>query len=418
MRKNVSVLIVSVLALHAFASTSVQTTPVSPASLGLSQPRLAELTALMHHQVLEEKMVGSVALVARNGKIAYLEAIGKQDREANVPMDTHTIFRIASMTKPIASVAVMMLYDEGVIRLDDRVSKYIPEFENPTVLRPGQTQAVPAKCEITIQHLLTHSSGLTYQWDKHLGPLYRAADITHGIVQDNSVLGDKMKKLARIPLLHDPGEAWTYGLSVDVLGRVVEVASGRSFQEFLSERIFTPLGMKDTHFFIPPDKQKRLATVYAAKPEGGLKRLDSELIVEGSFVYSAAHPYRGKRRYYSGGGGLCSTVTDYWRFAQMLLNKGTLEGHRILKSETVDLMTCDQVATIKKDDGFGLGVSVRRESTGSGAGTFGWGGFWYTTFFVDPGQQLIGIAMGQLHPSGGASLNSKFEGLVRQALVE
>ncbi len=396
----------------------------TPESVGLSQDRLAQITALMQQQVQDEKVAGAVALVARHGKIAYLQAVGQQDREADLPMDSNSIFRIASMTKPITSVAALILYDDGAIGLDDPVSKYIPEFTHPKVLRPGQTpdQAVPARREITIKHLLTHTSGLTYQWDAHLGPFYKAANITHGIVQDDSTLGDKMKVLGLLPLLHDPGEAWTYGLSVDVLGRVVEVASGQSLQAFFAERIFKPLGMKDTCFFIPDDKLSRLATVYAASPEEGLKRLDSELIVEGSFVYCADHPYRGQRRYFSGGGGLCSTVTDYWRFAQMLLNQGEFQGRRILRSDTVQLMTRDHVSQVKKDGGFGLGVYVRRETAtsgpGDGAGTFGWGGFWYTTFFVDPEQQMIGICMGQLHPATGATLNSKFEGLLRQAVVE
>jgi CubicO group peptidase (beta-lactamase class C family) len=200
------------------------------------------------------------------------------------------------------------------------------------------------------------------------------------------------------------------------------VASGQSLQAFFEERIFKPLGMEDSFFFIPNDKLSRLATVYAPKPAGGLRRLDSELIVEGSFVYRADHPYKGKRCYFSGGGGLCSTVTDYWRFAQMLLNQGEFQGRRLLKPETVQLMAQDHVPTLKKDGGFGLGVSVKREtptsSPGDGTGTFGWGGFWYTTFFVDPEQQMIGICMGQVHPDGGATLNSTFEGLVRQALAD
>lgn len=419
-------LVPCLLALQCLGSCAlIQRLPqAAPESVGLSPEGLAEITTLMQAQVADEKLAGAVALVARRGKIAYLQVAGHQDREAELPMDTHSIFRIASMTKPITSVAVLMLYDDGLIQLDDPVSKYIPEFARPTVLRPGKTldQAVPAQTEITIRHLITHTSGLTYHWDTHLGHLYKAADITHGLVQDDSTLEEKMKKLARIPLLHDPGEAWTYGLSTDVLGRVVEVASGQNLKAFFAERIFEPLGMQDTFFFVPDGKLSRLATVYAPKPTGGLKPLGSELVVEGSLVYRADHPYEGQRRYFSGGGGLCSTVTDYWRFAQMLLNQGEFQGRRLLESETVKLMTRDHVAGLKKDGGFGLGVSVKRETPsaalGDGTGAFGWGGFWYTTFFVDPEQQLIGVCMGQLHPDGGATLNSKFEGLVRQAVVD
>ncbi len=396
----------------------------TPESIGLSQERLADITALMQKHVDEKKLAGAVAVVARRGKVAYLQSIGKQDIEADINMDTNTIFRIASMTKPITSVAVLILYDDGLIQLDDPVSKFIPEFNKPTVLAQGQQRkdAVPAKQEITIKHLLTHTSGLTYQWDGQLGPLYKEAGITHGIVQDDSVLADKMKKLACIPLLHNPGEAWTYGLSVDVLGHVVEVASGKTLEEFFEERIFEPLGMKDTHFFIPHEKMTRLATVYAPRQEGGLKRLDSELIVEGSFVYCADYPYKGQRRYFSGGGGLCSTITDYLRFSQMLLNDGELDGRRLLKQKTVQLMTSDHVGDLKKDEGFGLGVSVTRNSQESGGldciGSFGWEGFWYTTFFIDPRKEMIGICMGQLHPDGGATLNRRFKSLVYQAVVD
>lgn len=396
----------------------------TPESVGLSLERLADITKLMQKHVDEKKLAGAVAVVARRGKVAYLQSIGKQDIEANIDMDTNTIFRIASMTKPITSVAVMILYDDGLIQLDDPISKYIPEFSRPTVLARGRQSkdAVPAKQEITIKHLLTHTSGLTYQWDEHLGPLYKEAGITHGIVQDDSVLAEKMKKLARIPLLHNPGEVWTYGLSVDVLGRVVEVASGKTLKEFFEDRIFEPLGMKDTHFFIPHEKMTRLAAVYAPRQEGGLKRLAGERIVEGPFVYCADHPYEGQRKYFSGGGGLCSTITDYLRFSQMLLNGGELDGRRLLKQKTVQMMTSDHVGHLKKDEGFGLGVSVTRNSQESGGldsvGSFGWGGFWYTTFFVDPRKDMIGICMGQLHPDGGSTLNRRFKSLVYQAVVD
>ena len=426
MKKTTRTLVYCMLALQLLALTVWgQGLPeTTPESVGLSQERLADITALMQKHVDEKKLAGAVAVVARRGKVAYLQSIGKQDIEADIDMDTNTIFRIASMTKPITSVAVLILYDDGLIQLDDPVSKFIPEFNKPTVLAQVQQRkdAVPAKQEITIKHVLTHTSGLTYQWDGRLGPLYKEAGITHGIVQDDSVLAEKMKQLARIPLLHNPGEAWTYGLSVDVLGRVVEVASGKTLEEFFEERIFKPLGMKDTHFFIPHEKMTRLATVYAPRQEGGLKRLDSELIVEGSFVYCADHPCKGQGRYFSGGGGLCSTITDYLRFSQMLLNGGELDSRRLLKQKTVQLMTSDHVGDLKKDEGFGLGVSVTRNSQESGRldciGSFGWGGFWYTTFFIDPRKEMIGICMGQLHPDDGATLNRRFKSLVYQAVVD
>ena len=393
-------------------------------SVGLSEQGLARITALMQENVDKQRVGGAVAAVARHGKLAYLECVGKADIEADVDMQADTIFRIASMSKPITSAAALILYDQGKIKLDDPVSKFIPEFKDPMVLRPGQKmdQAVKAKREITIKDLLTHTSGLTYQWDAHLGPLYREVGITHGVIGDDSVLAEKIKRLGRIPLLHEPGEAWTYGLSVDVLGRVIEVASGKSLKQFLEEQIFAPLKMKDTCFFIPDEKLPRLAVAYAPLPGGALKRLDSEVVTEGPFSYCADHPYKGPKTYYSGGGGLCSTVGDYLRFCQMLLNGGELDGVRILKEATVAMMTKDQVGQLKQGEGFGLGVSVVRNSEEAGGldcvGAFGWGGFWYTTFFVDPGNDLIAICMSQIHPDGEATLNRKFKTLVYESLIK
>jgi CubicO group peptidase (beta-lactamase class C family) len=387
--------------------------------VGLLPERLADITALMQKHVDEQKIAGAVAVVARRGKVAYLESVGKQDIKKSIDMSTDTIFRIASMTKPITSVAVLALYDDGLIKLNDPVSKYIPEFGKATVFAPGERKNIRAKRKITIKHLLTHTSGLTYHWNTQIGPLYKEAGITHGLIQDDSVLGEKMKKLARIPLLHHPGEAYEYGLSVDVLGRVVEVVSGKTLEEFFQERIFGPLAMNDTHFFIAADKMPRLAAAYAPKSKGGLKLL-TEPVVEEAMVYSADHPYVGQRKYFSGGGGLCSTVGDYLRFSQMLLNLGKLDGKRVLKRGTVRLMTKDHVGELNKNQGFGLGVSVARDTDKSGGldcvGSFGWGGFWYTTFFVDPKERMVGVCMAQLHPGGGATLNSKFKGLVYKAL--
>jgi len=411
-----------VLMLFAPVALSKALPLTTPKAVGLSESGLAEITSLMQEHVDEEKIAGAVAVVARRGKVAYLQSIGKQDIEADIDMSDDTIFRIASMTKPITSVAVMILYDEGLIQLDDPLSKYIPEFAEATVLAPGGGDPVPVKRPITIEHLLTHTSGLTYHWNPRLGRMYKQAGITHGLLPDDSTIAVKMKKLASIPLLHQPGEAWEYGLSVDVLGRVVEVVSGKTLEEFFEQRIFEPLGMGDTHFFIPHGKMDRLAAVYAPKPGGGLKELDSEPVVEGSLVYSADHPYAGQRRYFSGGGGLCSTVGDYLRFCQMLLDGGELDGKRLLKPGTVRLMTRDHVGKLNKGQGFGLGFSVARNKKETGGldcvGSYGWGGFWYTTFFVDPDKKLIGVCMGQLHPEGKATLNKEFKRLVYEAVLD
>ncbi|MBN2139215.1 MAG: beta-lactamase family protein [Sedimentisphaerales bacterium] len=390
-------------------------------SVGLSEEGLGRITALMRENVEKGRIGGAVAVVSRHGKIAYFQCAGKADIESGVDMQEDTIFRIASMSKPITSVAVLILYDQGKIRLEDPVSKYIPEFKEPKVLRRGE-EAVKARREITIKDLLRHTSGLSYQWDSQLGPLYRQAGITHGVIGDDSVLAEKMKRLGGIPLLHEPGEAWTYSLGVDVLGRVVEVASGMSFKEFLDEQVFGPLGMKDSFFFVPEEKLGRLAVAYAPQAGGGLKRLDSEVVNEGPFSYCADHPYKGRKMYYSGGGGLCSTAGDYLRFCRMLLGGGQLGGVRILKKSTVAMMTTDQVGRLRQGEGFGLGVGIVRNAQEAGGldcvGSYGWGGFWYTTFFVDPAKELIGICMGQIHPEGEATINREFKKLVYEAVVE
>ena len=230
-----------------------------------------------------------------------------------------------------------------------------------------------------------------------------------------------MKKLAALPLLHEPGEKWTYGLSIDVLGRLVEVVSGMSLAEFFQQRIFEPLRMNDSYFYLPEEKVPRLAVVYAPNPDGGLTRLGDDVLGQGSMRYTVTYPYEGPKRYYSGGGGLCSTVPDYARFAQMLLNGGELDGVRLLSPKTVKLMTTDHVGPLNEGFGFGLGFSVRRNLRESGelgsVGTYGWGGFWYTTFFIDPEEHMVGVCMAQLYPSGGATLNNRFEALACQSIV-
>ncbi len=397
----------------------------SPKSVGLSQERLDRITAVMQRHVDDGRLAGAVALVARNGKVAWLRSVGMQDRENNVEMNPGTIFRIASMSKPITSVAVMMLYEEGCFQLKDPVSKFIPEFRAPKVLAPGAEgsgpQLVPAKREITIRHLLTHTSGLTYHWDSRVGARYAEAGITHGLIQDADLLADDMKKLAQVPLVHQPGEAYTYSLSTDVLGRVVEVASGMPFDEFLRRRIFEPLRMNDTCFRLPEGKVSRLAAVYAPDPNGGIRRLPNGILGEGAMQISVTYPCEGTHRYCSGGGGLCSTISDYARFCQMMLNGGELDGVRLLSPKTVELMTADHVGDLNRDTGFGLGFGVTRSLRESGeltsVGAYRWGGFWYTTFFIDPAEKMIGVCMAQVNPAGKATLNDQFEALAHQAIV-
>lgn len=400
---------------------------VSPESVGLSQDRLDRITAVMQGHVDDGRLAGAVALVARKGRVAYLRSVGMQDREKGVEMNPGTIFRIASMSKAITSVAAMMLYEEGRFELKDPVSKLIPEFGDVKVLASADDSSardgvVAAKRAITIRHLLTHTSGLTYHWDARVGAIYAEAGITHGLIQDGDLLAEDMAKLARLPLVHQPGEAFTYSLSTDVLGRVVEVTSGMPFDEFLRKRVFEPLRMNDTAFRLPASKVSRLAAVYGPDSDGELRRLPDEAIGDGDMRISVNYPYEGTHRYCSGGGGLCSTVPDYARFIQMLLNGGELDGVRLLSRETVELMAADHVGELNRDSGFGLGFGITRtlreagESTSVGA--YRWGGFWYTTFFIDPAEEMIGVCMAQVYPAGNATLNSQFEALAHQAIVD
>ncbi|MDA1315240.1 MAG: serine hydrolase [Acidobacteria bacterium] len=415
---------IAVLLLASAARVSAQEiTLVPPSEVGLSEDRLERINDVMEDYIEAKKVAGTITLVARAGEVAHLGVHGMQDVEAGKEMQPDTIFRIASMTKPITSVAVMMLFEEGKLLLTDPVSKYLPEFTDMRVLKEGSSEEIePAKRPITIKHLLTHTSGLTYQWDPRLGNKYKAAGVSHGLIEDEKTIAKGVKALATLPLLHHPGDKFTYSLSIDVLGRLVEVWSGMTLDEFFQERIFDPLGMEDTSFFVPEEKVGRLAAVYARDEDGPIRRTGpGPQPGEHGMAHSVTYPYEGSKSYFSGGGGLLSTIRDYYRFAQMILNGGELEGERLLSRKTVELMTSDQVGDLQ-ERGFGLGFSVERgprEFGGLGSiGTHGWGGFFYTSFFIDPEEELIGIYMSQLHPSGGLDLAEKFRVLAYQSIAD
>jgi len=340
-------------------------------------------------------------------------------------MRPDTMFRICSMTKPITSVAVMMLYEEGFFLLDDPISKYLPEFKHPRILAKsasGETYFAPAAREITIRDLLRHTSGLTYQWNDDLGSMYKDANVASGMVPYDGTIADSVKRLAGIPLLFNPGDRWEYSLGVDVLGRLVEVISGRTLDEFFRARIFEPLQMTDTYFYPPDNKLERLATAYTYYAERGLNRFPDTPITEGSFVYSADYPYRGPKRLFSGGAGLVSTAMDYARFCQMMLDGGKAGNKRLLSRKSVELMTQDQLGKIDPTRAFGLGFEINGvkeplAELGS-PGEYDWGGFFYTAFSIDPKEQMIVISMAQLHPTGGLDLDRKIRVLAHQAIVD
>ncbi len=400
---------------------------VPPEAVGLSSEKLRGIHELLEGLVEEKSIAGGVALVAREGEIAYLDAVGWQDVEAATPMATDTIFRICSMTKPVTSVAVMILVDEGLVSLDDPLSKFIPEFKDVRVFAAGSSEGVPVERAITIRHLLTHTSGLTYGFiGSPVSELYRKGGVSDGLIETDGTTGDNAVRIASMPLLFKPGTAWSYSLATDVLGRLVEVASGRTLDAFFSERIFEPLGMKDTHFVLPAEKRSRLAAVYQPGADDTIERLPEGRNETGGVVYSASYPYRGSGRYFSGGAGLVSTVPDYARFLRMLLAGGELDGARILKPSTVELMTRDHCAGLEglfdnHGDGFGLGFGVVTEAAGDrglgSVGTYSWGGFYFTYFWVDPVEELIGIVMAQLYPWGEHALWSDFRRLAYEAIL-
>ncbi len=417
------ILVVALLTAARLVAQELPTAP--PESVGLSAPRLERIATAVQGAIDDKRVAGAVTLVLRHGQVAWFKAQGLADREAGKPMQPDAMFRICSMTKPITSLAVMMLYEEGRFLLEDPISKYLPEFKNPRVLvKPatGAPSPVPATREITILDLLRHTSGLTYNWNADLGQKYDDARVASGLVQYDGTIADSVKALAGQPLLFQPGERWEYSLSVDVLGRLVEVVSGQPLDEFFRTRIFEPLGMKDTYFYLPADKVPRLATAYTYDDAKGLSRFPDTPLHEGTLEYSADYPYRGPRKLFSGGAGLTSTAMDYARFCQMMVNGGRLGNVRLLSRKSVELMTEDHLGGVKigGDLGFGLGFGISgAQGTLSELGTpgeFSWGGFFFTSFSIDPKEDLIVIFMAQLHPTGGLGLDREVHALAYQAL--
>lgn len=391
----------------------------APSSAGFSATRLARITEALRRWVDDRQAAGFVALIARHGKVGYLESAGSRDVEAGAPMDRDAIFRIFSMSKPITTAAVMMLLQEGRFRLDDPIADFIPEFADTKVFvgeTPDGMALADLERPITIRHLLTHTSGLMYATPR--GDLLNRA---HGEVWASIgglPLAEATARIASLPLAHQPGDRWTYGLSIDVLGRLVEVVSGQRFGAFLDQRIFGPLGMVDTGFRVPDGKRSRIATVYTRTEAGTLERIDSPLGSDWT-------------TFESGGGGLYSTAADYCRFAQMLLGAARLDGPRLLGRKTVELMAAPQsfrsgelirvspAWTYSRGYAMALGVRTLVDVGASGipgsVGSYNWEGAASTAFWVDPRQDLVGILMYQRMPNSDRP-NELFRSLVYAAL--
>ena len=385
-----------------------------PGEVGLGTDRLARLSAILRERIEAGQIPGAVVAIVRNDRLAYLEAFGKRDPAAPDAMRKDSLFRIYSMTKPIVSVAAMMLWEEGRLLLNDPVSKFIPGFANQKVMveRAGRVELVPADNAATVQDLLRHTSGLTYEF-RGTGPAQRAY-MEAKVYRRNQTNTDQANTLGSLPLAYQPGTHWEYSRSTDVLGRVVEVASGQPLGQFLDSRILQPLGMTDTAFHAPTDKHSRLAGGFAKDPETGL---DVSLL-----------DVREPAKFESGGGGLVSTAMDYARFLQMMLNNGQLDDTRLLSRKTVELMTADHLGQIKGSAdllppgyGFGLGFAVRLQPGISvmpgSTGQYFWGGAAGTSFWVDPTERLFAVLMIQA-PGPREYYRVMFRDLVYSAIVD
>ena len=381
-----------------------------PEEVGMSAARLERIAPAMQRWVDDGKIPGALTMIAREGRLVHFEKFGMQDVASVKPIEFDTIFRIYSMTKPITSVAVMMLYEEGNFQLNTPVSEFIPAFKDMKVYANHGDAIVDAEREMTVKHLLTHTAGLIYggDWMHPINDRYREANFFSGD------LAHMASELGNIPLLHHPGDAWNYGMSTDVLGYLVEVVSGIPFAEFLKKRIFEPLGMIDTDFSVPEEKADRYATLYEPIEDGSIQVMENAPVSSGPLSF-----------FHAGGAGLQSTAADYLRFCQMMLNEGELDGVHIIGRKTVELITMNHIPDDwqplwRSGSGFGLGFAVvtnvaDTHSLGS-LGTYSWGGLASTTFWIDPVEELIGILMTQL--IGEAPFHPQFRVLTYQAIID
>ncbi len=408
-----------VVLLHYFTFAQTLST-ATPESQGMSTQRLQRIDKVVNEYVEKAYTAGAVVLVARNGKIVYHKGLGYDDISIKKAMPKDAIFRIASQTKAITSVAVMMLYEEGKFLLDDPISKYIPSFKSPKVLdkfneKDSTYTTIPAKREITIRDLLTHTSGISYAGigTKEAVAIYAKNNIPSGIDTPNYTLEDAINRLAKLPLMHNPGEKFTYGLNTDVLGYFVEVMSGMSFDAFLRERIFKPIGMNDTYFYLPESKFGRLVTLNTEDKDKKVMKVTGDY---GNFA-------KKKGTYFAGGAGLVSTATDYAMFLQMLLNGGKYNGQQLLSPVTVNMMIHNQIGDLSlgyKKFGLGFGLTTVAEAArlSPSEGTFDWGGAYSTIYWADPKEGIIGMIMTQKVPNSYPELGDKFKVLVYQAITK
>ena len=412
--------LVSVVAISAVMSATVPA-QVRLGTAVLSPQRLTRLDALLQQYVDDNRIAGAVALVLQDGRPVYERAVGWSDKEAGRRMTPDTVFRIASMTKAITSVAALSLVEDGKIGLNDPVGRFIPSFSKTSVAvrNDSGSAIVAARRPITIRDLLTHTAGISYGTESHVSAQYEAKGLGPAAgagwytADKNEPICDTMERLGSLPFVAQPGDAWVYGYNTDILGCVVERASGTPLDQFIGTRVTTPLGMKDTRFFLPGAERTRLAALYSSGPDGKITRAPEGARGQGAYV-------DGPRRSFAGGAGLLSTARDYARFLEMIRNAGELDGIRVLAPRTVALMTTNQVGTLHSSNGLGFGLGFettdRFGANGmDGQGAFGWGGAYGTLYRVDPEARLTLVLMNQLLPNT-TDIREKFPTLVYQAL--
>lgn len=410
----------------AFAATSAFSqpfTPVTPEEVGVSSERLARIDAALEQYVEEGRLPGAALVIGRRGHVVYARAFGYRDREAEAPLEVTDLFRIASQTKAVVSVGVMILQEQGRLLIDQDLSDFIPEFDSATVAvekEEGGYEIVSADRKITVRDLLTHTAGVGYGWGPASERWVEAGIQGWYFADRDEPILETVRRMGSLPMDAQPGEGFVYGYATDILGAVIEVASGMPLDEFLRVEIFEPLGMVDTHFYVPPEKADRLTVVYSVTEDNGMDRAPDPGHMVGQGMY-----LEGPRKSFSGGAGLVSTPGDYARFLEALRRGGILDGARILSPKTVELMTVDHVHDAWTGDGgsgFGLGFGVTEELGWSGLpgspGAYTWGGAYHSTYWVDPAEELVVSYMTQVLPAQGLDDHQRLRALVYQALVD
>jgi CubicO group peptidase (beta-lactamase class C family) len=419
--KKQSFLLLLMLALLQTGIAQILTADVKPHP-GFDYGRLAQIDAISKQYVDNNWLVGSVILIVKDNQIVYYQGKGLADAASKKPMPADAIFRIMSQTKAITSLGILQLFEQGKLGLDQNISDFIPEFKNPTVVKeynPADTSytTIPANREITFRDLLTHTSGIDYAaiGSDKMTAIYAKAGIPSGLGTINLSLLSAMKALGTLPLVHQPGEKWTYGLNSDLLGCLIEIISGKSLEAYCNENIFQPLGMNDTYFNVPASKANRLATVYTEN--------DQHTIIPWSPTFRNLHPTHPliQKSFFSGGAGLSSTAYDYAVFLQMLLNRGSYNGKQIIGRRTAELMISPQLDDkMFGNDNFGLGFSINSEKSANlnmrSEGTFSWGGYYGTSYWADPKEKLICLIMTQHSPNSHGDYFRKIETVIYGSL--